>query len=192
MAARDERKGCGFMTMGGMMKLVIAGILLGAVAGLAQEKSPGVSAGGKWMEFHAEDKMTAAQRVRFELPADNEGDDDRSARVILYCTNGKLELADFRPNSKMAGPNNATWWSGKPQMSVRVRVDQSHRNHNWNWVNGHFLAMDKDTAREMIGSRIFKIEFQTPQGSQIAEFSPLGLNLDRVKQACHLKPEKPD
>jgi len=192
MAILGEIEAKGFMRgMGTAAKLVALGLLLCAMPGSADDKNTGVSAGGKWMEFHAEDKMTAAQRVRFELPADNDQGED-SARVILYCTNGKLELADFRPNTKMAEPNRPSWWSGKPQMSVRVRVNQSHSNHNWNWVNGHFLAMDKDTARQLIGSRIFKIEFQTSDGPQIAEFSPLGLNLDRVKRYCSIKPEKPD
>ena len=34
-------------------------------------ESDGVSVGGKWMEFHSEDKMTGAKKVRFELLADN-------------------------------------------------------------------------------------------------------------------------
>ena len=37
--------------------------------------------------------MTAAKRVRFELPADNAPNSDDQAKVILYCTNGKLKLA---------------------------------------------------------------------------------------------------
>ncbi len=76
-------------------------------------------------------------------------------------------------------------------MTVRVRVDQSHDKHNWNWVNGKFLAMDKDTVREMIGAQVFNIQFMTPRGPQIAEFSPAGLDLVQVKKACDLKPKKP-
>lgn len=167
-------------------------VLLCSMSGIADQQDPGVSAGGKWMEYHAEDKMTAAKRVRFELPADNEGNDEASARVILFCVNGKLDLADFRPNTRMAGPNRPSWWSGKPQMTVRVRVDQSHNNRSWNWVNGKFLAMDKDTARQMIGAKTFKVEFRTKEGPQIAEFSPWGLDLGRVKQYCSIKPQKPD
>lgn len=165
-------------------------ILFGLPA-LAQ--SAGVSAGGKWTTYSSEEKMTGARKVTFALPADNEDpSDDRSAQVLLVCVDGKLKLGDFRPNARLAGPDHPSFW-GRPQMEVRVRVDQSHARHSWNWVNGKFLAMDKDTVREMIGSQIFKIQFQTPQrGSQIAEFSPAGLDLSQVKQACGLKPKKPD
>lgn len=141
------------------------------------------------MMYSAEDKMTAAQKTRFELTADN-GDGDDRAQITLYCTDRKLELADFRPNMRMAPPDHPSFW-GRPQMEVMVRVDGSHSNHGWNWVNGHFLSMDKGTTRQLIGSQIFKVEFQTPRGAQIAEFSPGGLDLGRVKKACGLKPEKP-
>ena len=57
-----------------------------------------VNAGGNWTEYSGEDRMTAAKRVRFELPADNAPNSDDQAKVILYCTNGKLKLADFRPD----------------------------------------------------------------------------------------------
>jgi hypothetical protein len=77
-------------------------------------------------------------------------------------------------------------------MSVRVRVNNSSSRHHRNWVNGQFLAMDKDTVRQLIGANIFKVEFETPRGRQIAEFSPAGLDLARVKQDCRLKPQKPD
>jgi hypothetical protein len=36
-----------------------------------QGERDGVSAGGKWMEFLSEDKMTGSKKVRFELLADN-------------------------------------------------------------------------------------------------------------------------
>jgi hypothetical protein len=164
-------------------------VFVGLAAALAQDA--GVSAGGKWLAYSSEDKMTAAKKVRFELPADNEdSNDDTSARVLLFCSNGKYELGDFRPNTKIAGPNRPSFW-GRPQMTVTVRVDQAHDKHNWNWVNGHFLAMDKDTVRELIGAQIFKIQFMTPRGPQIAEFSPAGLDLPQVQKACDLKPKKP-
>lgn len=167
-------------------------ILLGAlVTALAQ--GAGVSAGGKWTAYSSEDKMTGATKVTFALPANNEDpNDDRSAQILLVCTDGKLKLGDFRPNTRMAGPDRPSFWLGRPQMEVMVRVDQSHGRHSWNWVNGKFLAMDKDTVRELIGSQIFKVQFQTRRGSQIAEFSPGGLDLPQVKKACGLKPKKPD
>jgi hypothetical protein len=162
----------------------------GNAAGGKQEA--GTPAGGKWKEVQSEDKMTAASRIRFELEADTLlPDSDAKARVLLFCVNGKLALGDFRPNLRIGPPNRASFWEGKPQMRVRVRVDSSSSRHSWNWVNGNFLAMDKDTVRQLIGAKIFKIEFDTPRGPQIAEFSPAGLDLAKVRKDCNLKPEKP-
>lgn len=153
-------------------------------------QSAGVPVGGKWMEYDAEDAMTAAKKVRFDLLANNAMDRDSSAKITLYCTDGRLDLADFRPNIKMAGPNRPGFW-GQPQMEVTVRVDNNHSEHGWNWVNGHFLSMDKGTTREMIGAHLFRVEFLTRQGPEIAEFSPGGLMLDRVSKACGLTPKRP-
>jgi hypothetical protein len=158
--------------------------------GIYEGKANGISAGGSWTEYSSEDRMTAAKRVRFELSAANATNSDPSAKVILYCTNGKLTLADFHPGERLSRPNWPGFW-GQPQMRVRVRVDDAHSEHNWNWIRGHFLAMDKGTTRELIGARLFRIEFQTPDGPQIAEFSPAGLDLKLVKDACDLKPRKP-
>jgi hypothetical protein len=58
-------------------------------------------------------------------------------------------------------------------------------------MRGRFLSMDKGTTRGLIGSQVFKVELRTRSGRQIAEFSPGGLNFDRVKQACDLTPKKP-
>ena len=52
-------------------------------------------------------------------------------------------------------------------MEVTVRVDNSHSEHGWNWVDGHFLSMDKGTTRELIGAHLFRVEFLSPQGPQI-------------------------
>lgn len=134
--------------------------------------------------------MTAAKRVRLDLPADNSGDSDERARIILFCADGKLKLADFRPNLKMSGPNWAGFW-GQPQMRVRVRADNAHAERTWNWVNGHFLSMDKGATSALIGSHLFRIEFRTPEGPRIAEFSPEGVDLKLVKGACGLEPKKP-
>jgi len=150
----------------------------------------GMDAGGKWTEYRSEDRMTAAKRFRFELPAERVERSDDRAKIVLFCTDGKLTLADFRPNLKLSGPNWPGFW-GQPQMHVLVRVDDSHSTHNWNWVDGHFLAMDKGTVRELIGAQLFRVEFQTPQGPEIAEFAPAGLELSRVQNACGLKPKKP-
>ncbi len=152
--------------------------------------APGISVGGKWTEYQSEDRMTTEKSVRFVLPANNEPDSDESASVILYCTDGKLRLADFHPNLRLARPNWPGFW-GQPQMRVRVRIDDAHDEHNWNWVNGHFLTMDKGTTRELIGAHMARIEFRTPDGPRIAEFSPAGLDLHRVQDACGLTPKRP-
>jgi hypothetical protein len=172
----------------------------------------GISAGGNWMQYRSEDRMTAEKLSRFELQAnandsqandsrdndsrDNDsrdGDDrngDGRAQVVLYCSDGKLKLADFRPNLRLSRPNWGGFW-GQPQMRVRVRVDDSHDDHSWNWVNGHFLSMDKGTTRQLIGAHVFRIEFRTPDGPSIAEFSPGGLDLKLVNDACGLTPKRP-
>jgi hypothetical protein len=157
-----------------------------------QGESDGVSAGGKWLEFHSDDKMTGAKKVRFEIQSDNyfREDPEYKPRVDLYCSDGKLKLADFNPGVRLAPPNRPGWW-GQPQLEVMVRVDDTHYFKGWNWMRGHFLSMDKGTVRGMIGAQVFKVELPTRSGRQIAEFSPGGLNLDRIKQACDLTPKKP-
>jgi hypothetical protein len=157
-----------------------------------QDEKDGVSAGGKWMEFQSEDKMTGAKKVRFELLSDNylKGDTDYKPRVELFCSNGKLSLADFNPGERLAPPDHPGFWQ-QPQMEVMVRIDNTHSYHGWNWVRGHFLSMDKGTTRGLIGAQIFKVEVRTKAGREIAEFSPAGLNQDRVHQACDLTPKKP-
>ena len=84
--------------------LAIAGLLLFFVVGAAalasaqrgamspyQGESDGVSAGGKWLEFHSTDKMTGANDVRFELRSNNyfREDPDYKPRVVLFCSSGK-------------------------------------------------------------------------------------------------------
>jgi hypothetical protein len=156
---------------------------------LAQEA--GISAGGRWMEFDSQNEMTLVKSSRFELDADNSlPGSDSNPKILLFCTGGELKLSDFRPNATIAPPNRPGFW-GQPQMQVTVRVDNSHSNHGWNWVNGHFLSMDKGTTRELLGAKIFKVEVQTPQGPQITTFSPAGIDLSRVKKACGLTPKKP-
>lgn len=157
---------------------------------MRDEPANAVNAGGNWTVSSSEDRMTAAKNVRFSLAADNANNSDDRAKVILFCTNGKLKLADFRPNLPLSRPNWPGFW-GQPQMRVRVRVDDAHSDHSWNWVNGHFLSMDKGTARELVGARLFRVEFATPDGPRIAEFSPAGLDLNQVHSACDLTPKHP-
>lgn len=107
-------------------KAFLAFLLFGT---LAVAQGPGQNAGGNWTMYEAEDKMTAARKVRFELEADNYlRGSDHKPRVVLFCNDGKLELGDFRPNVKISPPNRPGFW-GQPQMEVTVRVDNSHSNH---------------------------------------------------------------
>ena len=157
-----------------------------------QNERDGVSAGGKWMQFESQDKMTGAKRVRFELLADNyfREDPEYKPRVELFCEAGKLKLADFNPGVRLARPNRPGFW-GQPQLEVEVRVDDAHSYKGWNWIRGHFLSMDKGTTRGMIGAQIFKVALPTRSGREIAEFSPAGLDVDQVRQACDITPKKP-
>jgi hypothetical protein len=157
-----------------------------------QNEHDGISAGGKWMQFESENKMTGAKRVRFELLADNyfREDPQYKPRVELFCEDGKLKLADFNPGVRLPRPNRPGFW-GQPQLEVEVRVDDTHSFKGWNWVRGHFLSMDKGTARGMIGAQVFKVGLPTRSGRQIAEFSPAGLDVDQVRRACDITPKKP-
>jgi hypothetical protein len=171
--------------------LFAAFLILICVATVLLAQEAGISAGGRWMEYDSQNEMTLVKSSRFELDADNSlPGSDTNPKILLFCTGGEMKLADFRPNAAIAPPNRPGFW-GQPQMQVTVRVDNSHSNHGWNWVNGHFLSMDKGTTREMLGAKIFKVEVQTPQGPQIATFSPAGIDLGRVKKACGLTPKKP-
>jgi hypothetical protein len=174
--------------------------LLCAVSALAQGggmspyqgENDGVSVGGNWMMFQAEDKMTGAKKVRFELLSDNYFREDPSykPRVDLFCENGKLKLADFNPGVRLPPPNRPGFW-GQPQLEAEVRVDDVHYRKGWNWERGHFLSMDKGTARGLIGAEVFNIALPTRSGREIAEFSPAGLDLNQVRQSCDLTPKKP-
>jgi hypothetical protein len=157
-----------------------------------QDEKDGVSAGGKWMAFQSEDKMTGAKKVRFELLSDNylKEDPDYKPRVELVCSNGKYEYADFNPGAKLGSPDYPGFW-GQPKMEIRVRIDSYNDHKGWNWIRGHFLSMDKGTIRGAIGAQIFNVQVKTRTGYAIAEFSPAGLNLDEVRKSCDLTPRKP-
>jgi hypothetical protein len=162
------------------------------VASPYQGEGDGLSVGGKWVEFRSEEKMTGYKKVRFELQADNylSLSPDYKPRIEMVCTNRKYTYADFNPGMPLGPPNRPGIW-GQPQIEVMVRVDDTHHYHGWNWVRGRFLSMDKGTIRELMGARIFKVQIPGPRGPEIAEFSPAGLDLARVKQDCDLKPKKP-
>jgi len=185
-------------------RAVLLSFLVGAAATMAcaqngamspyQGEADGVSAGGQWLEFHSTDKMTGAKKVRFELQSNNyfKEDQDYKPRVNLYCNNGKLKLADFNPGVRLPPPNRPGWW-GQPQLEVEVRVDHAHYFKGWNWMHWgqNYLSMDKGTVRGMMSAQVFNIAMPTRSGRQIAEFSPAGLNFDRVREACDLTPKKP-
>jgi len=157
-----------------------------------QGEQDGVNVGGKWFEFRSEEKMTGHRIARFELQSDNylSLSPDYKPRIELVCSNRKYEYADFNPGIPLGPPNRPGFW-GQPQIEVMVRVDDTHHYHGWNWIRGRFLSMDKGTARELIGARIFKVQIPGRRGPEIAEFSPAGLDLARVHQDCDLKPKKP-
>jgi hypothetical protein len=157
-----------------------------------QGEQDGVSAGGNWLEFDSTDKMSGENKVRFELQSNNyfKEDADYKPRVNLYCENGKLKLGDFNPGVRLLPPNRPGFW-GQPQLEVEVRVDDSHYFKGWNWLRGHYLSMDKGTIRAMMSAQVFNIALPTRSGRQIAEFSPAGLDLDRVRKACDLTSKKP-
>jgi hypothetical protein len=157
-----------------------------------QGERDGINVGGNWIEFRSEDTMTAAKISRFELQSDNylSTSPDYKPRIELVCTNRKYTYADFNPGIPLGPPNRPGFW-GQPQIQVRVRVNDTHHSHGWNWIRGRFLSMDKGTTRELIGAHIFKIELPGRRGPEIAEFSPAGLDLGHVKQACDLTPKKP-
>lgn len=157
-----------------------------------QGENDGVNVGGKWYAFRSEDKMTAAKQVRFELLSDNylSTSNDYKPRIELVCTNRKYTYADFNPGIPLGPPNRPGFW-GQPQIEVEVRVDDTHHYHGWNWVRDRFLSMDKGTTRELIGAHIFKVQIPGRRGPEIAEFSPAGLDLAQVRQACDLTPKKP-
>jgi hypothetical protein len=177
-----------------------ASLILLAASAFAQEGSmspyqgeqDGVSAGGKWMEFRSEDKMTGAKKVRFELLANNylREDPDYKPRVELICSDGKYQRAAFNPGARLGRPDYPGFW-GQPKMEVMVRIDGSHDHKGWNWERDRVLAMDKGTVRGAIGAQVFNVEVRTRAGYSIAEFSPAGLNLDEVKHVCDLTPHKP-
>jgi hypothetical protein len=179
---------------------LLALLSLAAIATFAQNGSmspyqgeqDGVSAGGNWMQFESEDKMTGAHKARFELLSNNYFREDPSykPRVELFCESGKLKFANFNPGIRLPPPNRPGFW-GQPQLEVEVRIDDTHNYHGWNWGRDQFLSMDKGTTRGMIQAQVFNIAMPTRSGRQIAEFSPAGLDLDQVRKECDLTPKKP-
>jgi hypothetical protein len=172
--------------------LCACGFAQGGAMSPYQNERDGVSAGGKWMQFQSEDKMTGAKRVRFELLAENyfREDPDYKPRIELFCEDGKFKLADFNPGVRLPRPNRPGFW-GQPQLEVEVRIDDYHSSKGWNWVRGHFLSMDKGTTRGLMSAELFRIALPTRNGREIAEFSPSGLDVDQVRRACDLTPKKP-
>jgi len=179
-----------FACLGLLCAAAVSAVAQGGAMSPYQGERDGVSAGGKWMEFQSEDKMTGAKRARFELLANSyfSEDPDFKPRVELICEDGKFKIGDFNPGVRIR-PNRPGFW-GQPQLGVEVRVDDVHNFHGWNW-RGRILSMDKGTVRGLIGSQIFNIALPTPSGRQIAEFSPAGLSLDEVRKVCDVTPKKP-
>ena len=179
-------------TLAALCLLSAAALAQGGAMSPYQNERDGVSAGGKWMQFQSEDKMSGAKRVRFELLAENyfREDPQYKPRIELFCEDGKLKLADFNPGVRLPRPNRPGFW-GQPQLEVKVRIDDYHSSKGWNWVRGHFLSMDKGTTRGLMSAELFRIALPTRSGREIAEFSPAGLDVSEVRRACDLTPKKP-
>jgi hypothetical protein len=178
-----------------LILIAAAAVSAGAQQGVMspyQGEGDGVSAGGKWMEFRSEDKMTGAKKVRFELLSNNyfREDPDYKPRVEITCSDGKYKRAVFNPGARLGRPDYPGFW-GQPKMEVLVRIDGSHDHKGWNWEADRVLSMDKGTVRGAIGAQVFNVEVRTRTGYAIAEFSPAGLNLDEVRHTCDLTPHKP-
>ncbi len=183
-------------------RVVLLSFVVGTAAAVAcaqsgamspnQGESDGISAGGQWLEFASDSKMTGAKRVRFELQSNNyfREDSEYKPRVNIYCSDGKYKWGEFNPGVRLAPPNRPGFW-GQPQLQVMVRIDDTHSYKGWNWLRGHFLSMDKGTVRGLMSAQIFNVQLPTRSGRQIAEFSPAGLDLGRVKEACDLTAKKP-
>ena len=184
--------GNALFTLAALSLLSAPALAQGSAMSPYQNERDGVSAGGKWMQFQSEDKMSGAKRVRFELLAENylREDPQYKPRVELFCEDGKLKLADFNPGVRLPRPNRPGFW-GQPQLEVEVRIDDYHSSKGWNWVRGHFLSMDKGTTRGMMGAELLRIALPTRNGREIAEFSPAGLDVSEVRRACDLTPKKP-
>ena len=184
--------GNALFTLAALSLLSAAALAQGGAMSPYQNERDGVSAGGKWMQFQSEDKMSGAKRVRFELLAENylREDPDYKPRIELFCEGGKLKLADFNPGVRLPRPNRPGFW-GQPQLEVEVRIDDYHSSKGWNWVRGHFLSMDKGTTRGVMGAQLVRIALPTRNGREIAEFSPAGLDVNEVRRACDLTPKKP-
>ena len=182
----------GQIILAGMILFTASAFAQGGAMSPYQGEQDGVSAGGKWMMFQSEDKMTGAKRVRFELLAENyfREDPNYKPRVELVCEDGKFKLASFNPAVRVP-PNRPGFW-GQPQLEAEVRVDNVHYRRGWNWEGrGRFLSMDKGTARGLIGAQVFNVAIPSRSGRQIAEFDPAGLDPQEVRNACDLTPKKP-
>ena len=135
--------------------LVLACFALAALSAFAQggSMSPyqgeqdGVSAGGKWMKFQSEDKMTGAKKVRFELLADNyfHEDPNYKPRVDSVCEDGKLKLADFNPGVRLPPPESSRLLG---TASARSRSPHRRLSHSpWLELGARTLPLDGQRHR---------------------------------------------
>ena len=158
-----------------------------------QDEKDGVSAGGKWMEFQSEDKMTGAKKVRFELLSNNyfREDPDYKPRVELFCKTASYKLADFNPGVRLPPPNRPGFW-GQPQLEVRVRIDDVSQHQGWNWVRGHFLSMDKGTDSRPDRRPGLQDRTSHPQRAPDRRILPRRSESGpSASKACDITPKKP-
>ncbi len=89
-----------------------------------QDEKDGVSAGGNWVEFQSEEKMTGAKKVRFELLANNylKGEPDYKPRVELVCTDGKYKYADFDSGVALGRPGYPGYFRAIPATGSNLSI----------------------------------------------------------------------
>ena len=111
-----------------------------------QDKEDGISAGGKWMQFRSEDKITGAKRFRFERSSGTNfrEEADYNPRIELFCSGGKLQQTYFNPGAELGPPNRHGFW-GQPQMEVMVRIDDAH-DQAWH----HYKEPSRSFIRNVI------------------------------------------
>jgi len=149
-------------------------------------------AGGKWTYEIGEDKLTGALYGIFSLEADEritDGIGSASPSFVIMC-GGPLDSPHWL-NSKMLSPvvlrmPDTKSPFGAPQQAVYLRADNKIHLHFWNMAEDfRTFFVDKGATKELLNSRTARIQFRDASGdTQVAIFSPSGLNRDGLVKAC--------
>lgn len=151
------------------------------------------NAGGTWTFEVSEDKLTGAAYGIFELKADEQISDGIGSdypRFIIMCGGSKQSPKWI--NSKLISPvvlgvgDTHSAFSGSPQQFVTLRADDKFHTHAWNIADDYrVFFVDKGATREFMNSGNARIQFRDASGhSQVAIFSPAGLDKTRAAIAC--------